>query len=234
MFVISLGSIGSRLLFDHFKFFSYHESSLQLTAHTMAALASLKAPIGIRPDYIATEPTTLRVLQHGKALKSGQYTISRETSNGELQTLFTVDGSALSWTQRRPFRNAEGLPMFDLYRAKAGVTFFIELPGGDQRPIVTFEKRFSWVKDKLDIHIANVVDGGQEVVLNLRGQDVWKLSTEVCYKGTPVVRTKVKDPLALYVPGKKVEWEVQVAAGMDVSLVSFDATPVCPLYRSAC
>ena len=61
---------------------------------------------------------------------------------------------------------------------------------------------------------------GEEVTLCVEGQDIWKQRTNV-YLGDKVVMTaKRTDKLSPYLPGKKVEWSVHVASGMDLSLAS--------------
>lgn len=88
--------------------------------------------------------------------------------------LFTVDGRFTSWSQRRVFRDATGLPLFNLHRKSTGVTFFIEIPGDEDRPLATLAPRSSVFKDKCDIYLANAAADGREVMMEVRGQDIWK------------------------------------------------------------
>jgi hypothetical protein len=135
--------------------------------------------------------------------------------------LFWVTGHATSWRQRRDFTDATGLPLFQLHRKGKGVTWFIQLPGhtGDSEPIATLAPRFHVLKDKFDVFFTNAVAGGEQVVLEVRGQDFWKAKTNVYFKELLVMTIRVMNALLYYVPFKRPEWEVEVAEGMDLSLV---------------
>ena len=197
---------------------------------------ALKQPIAIRNEYVARESTTFRVQQHGKGLSSGRFTIvqpddqsfmekpsSPEKSSDaatEDQTLMYVDGQFGSLGAKRSFRDASGLPLFDLYRKAAGVTWFVELPGGSDTAIARLAPRFSTLKDKLEVTVKNAAGDGEDTTLHVQGQDIWKQRTNV-YLGDKVVMTaKRTDKWSVYVPGKKLEWVVDVAAGMDISLAA--------------
>jgi hypothetical protein len=54
------------------------------------------------------------------------------------------------------------------------VTFFIEIPGDEDRPLATLAPRSSVFKDKCDIYLANAAADGREVMMEVRGQDIWK------------------------------------------------------------
>lgn len=206
-------------------------------------LTAPKQPIAIRTEHIVDKPTSFRVQQHGKGLSSGKFTVFRPKSEvalqkngkdpGELsstaqekeqeqepETLMYVEGKYTSLEEKRAFRDASGLPLFELYHRAIGVTWYVELPGRNGAPIVCIKPRFSMLKDNLDVQIQNAADDGQEVTLHVQGQDIWKQRTNV-YLGDNVVMTaKRTDKLAVYLPGKKLEWDVDIAAGIDVSLAS--------------
>lgn len=71
----------------------------------------------------------------------------------------------------------------------------------------------------------NAADGeegkGREVVMEVRGQDVWKLRTNVYADGKLVMSLKRGNRYAIYIPGKNPEWVVDVAERVDLSIVSF-------------
>ncbi|KAE8351222.1 tubby C-terminal-like domain-containing protein [Aspergillus coremiiformis] len=189
-------------------------------------LPALKQPIAIRSEQIASDTTVLRVKQH-TSLSAGDFTISQCTADGDpgnprLTTLFSVDGHAASWRCRRDFRDASGLPLFELHRKGTGVTWFVQLPGntGSAKPIATLAPRWSALKDKFDVCFTNAAAGGEEVVLEVRGQDIWKMKTNVYFNGSLVMTTRVMNVLQYYVPFKRPQWEVEVAQGLDLSLVS--------------
>ncbi|KAF7185899.1 hypothetical protein HII31_12772 [Pseudocercospora fuligena] len=192
-------------------------------------LFDLKAPIAIRSEHVVDTQTTFRIQQHGIGLHSGNFTVffpnnaERAEASTEPQTLFSVNGKYGTLEERRCFHNASGLPLFELYHKPMGVRWYIELPGGNDTAIARLAPNFSMFKDNMDVHIKNAaaIDGTQEdVILQVRGQDIWKQRTNV-YLGEKIIMTaKRTDKLSTYLPGRKIEWDVTVAAGMDLSLAS--------------
>ncbi|KAL5001090.1 tubby C-terminal-like domain-containing protein [Aspergillus recurvatus] len=202
----------------------------------MDSLTPCKQPIAIRPEHIAPSTTTIRVNQHSASLSRGKFTISSipRTPAEEPTTLFAVDGNIASWTQRRQFRDASGLPLFEIARKKLGVTWYLHLPEGTRNshgssgsadePIATFVPQYSVFKDKFDVHFRNAAPGArdEEVVLAVRGQNIWKTRSHVYLRGKLVMVAKLTGTgkVAVYVPGIRPSWEVTVAEGMDLSLAS--------------
>ncbi|KXT15025.1 hypothetical protein AC579_7758 [Pseudocercospora musae] len=192
-------------------------------------LSDLKAPIALRNEHIVDKQTAFRVQQHGKGLHSGNFTIfypnnvENTETPAEPQTLFTVEGKYGILQERRSFRDASGLPLFHLYHKPIGVTWYIELPGGNDTAIARLAPNFSLFKDNMEVHIKNAAPSTHQeydVTLQVRGQDIWKQRTNV-YLGEKIVMTaKRTDKLSTYLPGRKIEWDVNVAAGMDLSLAS--------------
>jgi uncharacterized protein YxjI len=182
-------------------------------------LAALKQPVAIRPEHICSQPTVLRVRQHCLSWSLGDFTVTDTTSvedSATPKTLFTVDGKIASWTQRRAVRDASGLPIYDMRRKNMGATWYAELPGGSE-PMVTLAPRRNNLKDKLDVY----VHGEEEVLLEVRGLDVWKKKTEVYLGDLLVMEVELVNLLSAYVPFfKDNQWNVRVAQGMDASLVS--------------
>lgn len=195
----------------------------------MSEFTILKQPIALRQEHIATKTTTLRLKSTSRV--GGDYAVSAvpTDSNGssgppEYDLLFKIDGHITSWSQRRFFRDASGLPLFELRRKPAGVTWFVDIPGGNSnQPLATLAPRWNMLKDKCDVYIANAAAGGEEAMLAVRGQDIWKRWTYVYAddnNDAMVMRVKLADMKAVYLPGKLISWEMEVAEGMDLSLVS--------------
>lgn len=199
-------------------------------------LTALKQPIAVRTEYIVDKDTTFRVQQHGKGLSCGKFTIfspdggadadevlSTKGASAEKQkpqTLMYVDGKYGSIEEKRAFRDASGLPLFDVYHRAIGVTWYIELPGGNGTPFARIKPRFSMLKDVLDVHIKNAAANGEEVTLHVQGQDIWKQRTNIYLNDKVIMTAKRIDKLSVYLPGKKLEWDVDITAGMDISLAS--------------
>jgi uncharacterized protein YxjI len=197
-----------------------------------------KQPIGIRPELIVDKPTTFQFQQQGKGWSSGKFTafcpdddddaLHAEENEGsskqpERQTLISVDGKYLSRDGRRSFRDASGLPLFDIQVDKSGASWSLVLPGGDggdknDTPMARIRPRSSSLKDNLEVDVHNAAANGEEVTLLVSGQDIWKQRTNVYLGDKVVMTTKRTDKLATYLPGKKVEWTVDLAAGTDISL----------------
>jgi uncharacterized protein YxjI len=196
----------------------------------MTTLEPLKQPIAIRPELIATAPTTLIVHPHSISFSGSDFTISYidnapESSSSsqaaEAIKIFFVDGKTLSWSNKMTFIDASNLPIFELHRKKAGVTWFVSLPNTNDKSIATIAPQGHLFKDKFDVYIRNVADQGREVKLEVRGNDIWKYRTSVYLGGSLVMTVKVKRYYLVYVGmGKRPEWEVNVAQGFDLSLVS--------------
>ncbi|RHZ48792.1 uncharacterized protein CDV56_104994 [Aspergillus thermomutatus] len=183
-----------------------------------------KKPIALRTEYLASSTTTIRVKQHSKSWSGGDFTVSTVPSDGSpAQTLFTVDGDFASVSQRRRVQDATGLPLFEIARKRLGVTWFVHLPGSKEKdnpqPIATIVPQWHMLKDKFDVHFKNAAGGGG-IGLSVRGQDVWKSRTHVYHADALVMTSKLKDMVSVYIPGKRPEWEIEVAEGMDLSLAS--------------
>ncbi|GFF56981.1 hypothetical protein IFM58399_10439 [Aspergillus lentulus] len=143
------------------------------------------------------------------------------------QTLFTVDGGFASVSQRRRIQDATGLPLFEIARKRLGVTWFVHIPGSKERadphPVATVVPQRHMLMDKFDVHFSNAAggnDGREEIVLSVRDQDIWKSRTHEYYGDALVMTSKLKDMVAVYVPGKRPEWEIEVAEGVDLSLAA--------------
>lgn len=205
----------------------------------MSELSILKQPIALRQEHIASSTTRLRLQSTSRI--GGEYEISStaapdgtgsSSDTPDSNLLFNVDGNAVSWRQQRYFRDASGLPLFELHRKAAGVTWFVDIPGrNSEQPLATLAPRWHMLKDKCDVHFSNSAAGGEQTVLAVRGQDIWKRWTHV-YIGDHalVMRVRLIDMMAVYIPAKRRSWEIEVAEGMDLSLVSVVAMLIFSRY----
>ncbi|CAI7587676.1 unnamed protein product [Penicillium viridicatum] len=207
----------------------------------MESLARTKQPIAICPEYVASSTTTIQVKQHSASWSSGNFTISSTPTAEEplLNKLFSVEGEIASWSQRRHFRDASGLPLFDISREKVGVRWYLHPPGESSKgtasePIATVVPKWSALKDKFDVHLRNAAANGEETILEVRGQNVWKSKTNVYHRGNLVMIVKLTNIAAVYLPIKRPSWEAVVAEGMDLSLASVIAVLLATiLYQSS-
>ncbi|KAL1855852.1 hypothetical protein Daus18300_010926 [Diaporthe australafricana] len=192
-------------------------------------------PIVIRPDHVdLAKPSKLIVNQRGMSFSGGDITVWSE--NSEVDTgshnkpspSFICRGKAASWKQRRTVSDSAGLALFEIYRKSTGVTWFVHVPGhdsgtqaGDRPPLVTLAMVRSTFKDKFDVCVhGNGENGSNDVQLRVRGQDIWKLRTNVYWGDEVVMTAKRQEKLGIYIPGKSLQWEVDVAPGFDTSLAT--------------
>lgn len=187
-------------------------------------------PIFVRPEHVAATPTKLIVHQRGMSLSGGDITVWSKDSdadagshndNDQPPPSYICKGKAASWTQRRTVSDSAGLALFEIYRKSSGVTWYVHVPGHDtqagDRPLVTLAMERSTFKDKFDICVHG--ENGNDLELKVRGQDIWKLRANVYWGDKVVMTTKRQGKLDVYIPGKSLQWEVDVAPGFDTSLV---------------
>jgi len=184
-------------------------------------LTTLKQPLAIRTDRITPQPTTLHVKQD-LSWSNGDFTA--KAADGAV--LLSCNGKVWSNSARKEFKDASGLPLFSLRSSwfSMAKAWRLELPG-DGHMVMAVRPRWSLGKVKLDCTFNNAAaDGeGQEVTLEVRGQDYQSSVTEICCgeRKVAVVRRVFDEG------GKggnwlfKPEYEVDVAGGMDMALVSY-------------
>ena len=184
-------------------------------------LAALKQPLAIRTDCITPHRTTLHVKQD-RSWSNGDFT----ARNADGVIILSCDGKLWSNSARKEFKDASGLPLFSLRSSWFSMSkaWRVELPG-DGHMIMAVRPRWSLGKVKLDCTFNNVVPGGegQEVTLEVRRQDSQTLVTHIRRGESKVasVRRMFDDG------GKGANWlfkpqyEVDVAEGMDMALVSY-------------
>lgn len=190
---------------------------------TPSDLTTLKQPLAIRTDCITPQPTTLHV-KHDLSWSNGDYTVTKADGS----VLLSCDGKGWSNSMRTQFRDASGLPLFDLRISWFSIskTWRLELPGDHGQMVMAVRLRWTFGKLKLDCTFTNAASdddgGGQEVTLKVRGQDMQNFVTDITCG-----ETKVASVRRVFESGKrgafwmfKQEYDVVVAGGMDMALVS--------------
>ena len=184
-------------------------------------LPILKEPIAIRTDCIAAHRTTIYV-KLDRSWSKGNFTA--KAADGSL--ILSCDGKVLSNSARKQFTDASGLPLFSLRSSWFSMSkaWTLELPG-DGHVILAVRPRWSLGKVKLDATFTTAASNGegQEVMLEVRGQDYQHLLTYIS-RGT----SKVASVRRMHEDGEnrpkfffKPEYEIEVAEGMDTALVSY-------------
>lgn len=183
-------------------------------------LAQLANPIAVDKNSIVHSNTKFIVRKQGKWLGSGKFAAFPPGWDGRQPAWITVDGKAMSMSESRPFVNSNGQPIFTLSHPKMGATWTIDLPGQHGEPAGKIMPRWDATKDKLDVAFYNAGSGmREEVTLEVRGQDVMKKETHVFLNNSCIMTTVMVSSISAYMPGK-VEWEVNIAAGMDLALAT--------------
>ncbi|RJE21780.1 hypothetical protein PHISCL_05871 [Aspergillus sclerotialis] len=143
----------------------------------------LKLPIAIRNEYITPYLTTIRIRRRlGTTFLAtgGDFTIStcpdgREHRDAQEETkLFSVESDLAPGgflRQRRHFRNASGLPIFNLLMKGSGATWLVQLPGDStSKPMAVPSPRWDLFTNKMHVYVKNSADNYAEVKLEVRGQ----------------------------------------------------------------
>lgn len=172
-------------------------------------LTTLERPICMIPNHVATQATTLRIKHHTK----GGFTA---TDGSASKTLYNVD-SRKGIGPRRVFQDADGKSILEMRRDLTGNETCVGVPKDHSLPVAVIAPRATLLKDKVDVYVK---DAGLEIRLEVRGQDVWKRNTYV-YRGDELVmQVRLVNYATSYVPFSSNEWDVSVAEGMDLLLVS--------------
>lgn len=189
---------------------------------TASHLNILDNPVGICPEHISTEPTTLRMKQNSSKLSSNGYTITDATGDS---VLYTSDKKSSNWDSCRSMYDSIGVRLFDLDYSRQ--FWSIKLPDQEGDPVATIFRRTYPDGDYVGIRFVDSTSG-RDVNLSVRAKFTVKkdndcaTSKDVCIyiENTLVIQTKMVNRYTARVPFKTNEWEVFVAQGMDLSLVS--------------
>lgn len=196
-----------------------HKIETEMTS----SLASIENPIAIFSEHIASRPTTLRFKNHGR----GGSTITDITDETAHQNLFTVGAKQTGMTSsRREFRDSKESLLFEMRRDRTGYYTFLERFHDPSHPFATFDPLATGCKDKFDVSLHRSARDGDsllepEIKLEVRGQDIWKKNALVYCGEDIIMQVRLVHLYTCYVPFKSNEWDVYVAKGMDLSLVSF-------------
>lgn len=200
----------------------------------MQELAPADRPLQLLKNPRLSETTqTLTVKQLDDSLTARDYTITSGDSTTIGNELFSVTGIKSHKSFQRDFTDAQtGELLFELRRSPNTTknAWYIETPNPERQTILTADMLWSFAHVKVDVQLQNQspAGGGGEVKLEVRGQDVKYVDTDVLLEGRPAVKVKKVTGTTLPVvpflnsnrAGRRDTWEVQVAAGVDLALVS--------------
>lgn len=194
----------------------------------------LKESIGLRTEFIRPERSFLVVTQH-RSWSGGDFTARAEDGT----TILTSSGKWASKSARKEFKDASGLPLFNMKMSLFSMSsaWYLELPGGQR--ILSVKYKWSINRVKLDVTLKNAASPTHdEVVLKVKSQDSHLGSTQVLWQGRPVAVVRKKVGMFSITSEVTSEFEVEVAAGMDHALVSpcpskLDRTPLTTYTHSS-
>lgn len=178
-------------------------------------LATPDEPIYVLKDHIAPEPVTLRAKHHGK----GGFTFSKILEGASAEPMYTADSRTGGLAPRRLIKDSTGNGVLELWRNAVGDESYISHPAGAALPLATVAPRATKSKDKVDVYVKNAA-GENENKLEIRGQDIWKRNTLVYHGNDLVMQLRFVNYITSFVPFSGNQWDVAVAQGFDLSLVS--------------
>jgi hypothetical protein len=180
-------------------------------------LATLGEPIYVLKDHVSQESVNLRAKHHSK----GGFTFTTSSTGGRpSEVMFTADSKTGSPAPRRLIKDATGKGILELWRNAVGDDSYISHSTGASLPLAIVAPRATTVKDNFDVYVKTPARGNEETKLEIRGQDIWKRNTLVYHGNDLVMQMKFINYITSFVPFSGNQWDVTVAQGFDLSLVS--------------
>lgn len=121
---------------------------------------------------------------------------------------------------KRVFHDAANGTILDMRRYHGANETYVGVPNDNALPAAVIAPRTTRLKDKVDVYVKNAMQDGQEVKLEVRGQDFWKKNTYVYCGDNLVMQIRFVNYATSYVPFSSNQWDVAVAKGVDLLLVS--------------
>lgn len=174
----------------------------------------------------------LIVNQHDDSPTGRDFTISHNDNQ-----LFTVQAHVATNAFQRTFKEASSdQPALELRRRMNSLkgAWYAETPDPSRTTVLTADMKASWAHTKIDVSLQNSAASAdaapevREVKLEVRGKDIMYKETKVLLDGRSIVHVKkVTGTTMPVVPflnsnrtGSRDTWEVDVAEGVDLALVS--------------
>ncbi|KAJ5653871.1 hypothetical protein N7490_000874 [Penicillium lividum] len=133
--------------------YSHARMQHQIFSKPRKPLKSPDRPVALRQDYITSSKTTLVLGPQGDAQSVAAYKVKDQDG----QTVFTASGWKYNNGSCREFRDATGLPLFELHR-KVSIKskWYITLPGDDRGvTLATGTPRFAPAFGNFNITLRN-------------------------------------------------------------------------------
>ncbi|GIJ84578.1 hypothetical protein Asppvi_003425 [Aspergillus pseudoviridinutans] len=202
----------------------------QVSSQPRKALRGPDRPIALRQEYVTDSKTTLVLSPQGDAQSVTAYKAKDEDG----RTIFTASGWKYNNGSCREFRDASGLPLFELHRKiSLKSAWYITLPGGDREVTlatgaprlapafgnfsISLQNRASETKSEADKELTLIVERHGRVLQSFDVIDGDRKVAEVCES------IRHNDKLALKPSsrrGHRPALDVVISPGVDMSLVA--------------
>ncbi|CAE6472489.1 unnamed protein product [Rhizoctonia solani] len=143
-------------------------------------------PLGIMPTYAQNHELTLKLREKRMSLSGDSF----EITDPQGRPYFKIEGSALSFRDRKTLKQADGRPILNIQNKMLTIhrQFYIynANESSDSEPLCLIKSHFSVTGAKLDVTFKNAADG-REVRLDLRGS-LFDRNAEITVNDQPVAR----------------------------------------------
>ncbi|CAE6413629.1 Protein LURP-one-related 15 OS=Arabidopsis thaliana GN=At5g01750 PE=1 SV=1 [Rhizoctonia solani AG-1 IB] len=143
-------------------------------------------PLGIMPAYAQNYELTLKLREKRMSLSGDSF----EITDPQGRPYFQIEGSALSFREKKTLKQADGRPILNIQNKLLTIhrQYFIynANESTDSEPLCLIKSHFSVTGAKLDVQFKNAADGRQ-VQFDLRGS-FFDRNAEVTVDGQPVAR----------------------------------------------
>lgn len=186
---------------------------------------TLEHPVALCPKYVTKSPTMLILQQHDTTWSKRDFTCFRADSN----LLFNIVGRPDSSSRRRELIDADtGAPLFELRRRDLSFEEIWSIDfSTNEAPTWTghFSAAVKW-KGLSSFHVKlnNQAAEGVRVVLEVRARPGQHVTFDVNYDGAKIMEVRkipsceAPEDSARF--RSRPAWEIDVAAGVDLTLVS--------------
>ncbi|EMC96970.1 hypothetical protein BAUCODRAFT_434772 [Baudoinia panamericana UAMH 10762] len=203
------------------------------TTPVIPTVTSPDHPMAIRSEYMTSQDTMIKIRELDNNVHTRDFVITDDDS-----TLMQISGRTISRNLKREFTDATGLPLFELRRnpsQKQAGEWSVSLPGADDgNDVLWINFKMFFVHTRFDIKFRNLAPPSTDqtqsyqdaVALEVRGQDLSNLVAYVTYNNKRIMHVRREGDESgtraayKHAYGYRTQWEVMVAAGVDVSLAA--------------
>ena len=174
----------------------------------------LPMPVGIDARFIAQQPTCL-VMKERLSFSGDDFTV--RTTNG--YDIVRCEGKAMSLSGRKNFYSPDNELLFALRKHHFKFLSSWYLEDSQKNRFLEIKGRMTFMKAKLDAEFKNVLGGGQDMILEIRG-DWINREADILWNGQPValIRRSFLNFREIF-QGHQT-YGVEVAPNVDMALIA--------------